>query len=81
MENKFPKGAGLKYVLMDACYEVDDDDEKESFQSAMETIWTLLEYSEDLPTTKVQEVETESKALKRKLEEKENLLHELEEER
>ena len=71
----------MKYVLMDACYEADDEDENQCFQSAMEKIWTLLDESEGLPTTQVQKVETESRILKKQLEEKQDLLRKVEEER
>ena len=53
VKSKFLKGGNLKYVFLDACY--NDDEEIEAFKSATETLWTLVESSPKLLTTKVQE--------------------------
>ena len=79
LEGKFPKGQGMKYLLMDACYEEDDEDEKMAFEAAMENLWILLSQSSSLPTTQVRKVESESKKLRNQIEEKEKMLKVIEE--
>ena len=64
----------MKHLLMDACFDEDDDDEKMAFESAMENLWILLSQSAALPTTQVKKVESESKKLKNQIEEKEKML-------
>merc|ERR1711892_323878 len=74
VENEFPNGNGLQYLFLDACYDTEEDAdpaEKEAFDNAMKILWKSLNKSPGLPTTKVQDVETESKKLKMAIEEKE----------
>ena len=70
LQAKFPKGRGLKYLLLDSCYDDIDEDEKEAYNSAMERLWDLLDQAPPLSTVQVQKVETESRQLKNKIEEK-----------
>ena len=66
---------------MDACYDEDDDDEKDAFNGAMNEMWTFIEKSGPLPTTRVQQVETESKKLKNDIEKKDQMLKAIDEKR
>ena len=77
LEEEFPEGGKLKYLLLDACYDEDDDKEKDCFVLAMKDLWDLLKSSKELPTTKVREVETESKTLKRMMDDKDKQLKEM----
>ena len=70
LQQEFPNGGGLDYLIIDACYEDDDDEEVVSFNEAIENLWTKLRYSPDLYTTKVQNAESESKKLKNEIEKK-----------
>ena len=81
MEKEFDHGGNLEYLLLDACYDEEDGDEKDCFDSSMAALWNLLKKAKDLPTIHVREVETESKQLKRQLEEKEKNLKMLEDKR
>ena len=74
LQRKFPKGRGMKHLLMDACYDEDDDDEKTAFETALESLWLLLTQSSPLPTTEVKKVESESKKLQNQIKEKEEML-------
>ena len=74
LQAKFPNGTGLQYMLLDALYDQDDEDERVAFENGMEAIWSLLDQAPPLPTSQVQQVETESKKLKDKIAEKEELL-------
>ena len=44
----------------------------------MERLWDLLDQAPSLPTIRVQEVETESRQLKNKIEEKEKMMKSIE---
>ena len=66
---------------MDACYDEDDDDEKDSFNGAMSKMWNLVDKAGGLPTRKVQQVETESKKLKNDIEKKDKMLKAIDEKR
>ena len=79
LEQKFPDGKGLKCLLLDACYDEDDDDEKNAFKTSMRILWNHLDRAKPLQTVKVQEVATESKQLKKLIEEKDNMLKAIEE--
>ena len=81
LKNKFPNSRGLSYLLMDACYDEDDDDEKDSFNGAMSKMWNLVDKAGGLPTRKVQQVETESKKLKNDIEKKDKMLKAIDEKR
>ena len=75
----FPFSTGLmRYLFIDACYDFDDVDEQEAFATAIESLWLSLEFAPPLPTVNVKKVQTENKKLQEKIEEKENLLLELE---
>ena len=47
----------------------------------MERLWDLLDQAPSLPTVKVQQVETESRQLKNKIEEKDKMIKVIEEKR
>ena len=81
LQNKFPKGKGMKFLLLDSCYEKEYDDEKEAYDSSMERLWELLDKAPGLPTIKVQMVETEYRELKKKIEEKEKMIKDIEDKR
>ena len=66
---------------MDACYDEDDDDEKDAFNSAINEMWKLVEKSGPLPTTRVQQVETDNKKLKNDIEKKDEMLKAIDEKR
>ena len=71
----------MKFLLLDSCYDDTDEDEKEAYDTSMEELWDLLEKAKSLPTDKVKKVETESRQLKQKIEEKEKMLKAIEEKR
>ena len=52
LQSKFPKGKGLKYLLLDSCYDDSDTHEKESFDTNMGRLWDLLDQAPSLPTAK-----------------------------
>ena len=79
LQSKFPKGRGLKCLLLDSCYDDSDEEEKEAYDTAMESLWDMLDQAPSLPTVRVQKVETESRQLKNKIEEKEKMLKVIEE--
>ena len=81
LQSKFPKGRGLKCLLLDSCYDDTDEEENEAYDTSMERLWDLLDQAPYLPTVKVQQVETESRQLKNKIEEKENMIKVIEEKR
>ena len=81
LESKFPRGKGLKCLLLDSCYDDTDEDEKKAYDTTMERLWDLLDNAPSLPTVKVQQVETESRQLKNKIEEKEKMIKVIEENR
>ena len=68
----------MKCLLLDSCYDEDDEDEKEAYERAMERLWDLLDQAPNLPTVSLQKVETESKQLKSQIEEKEKMMKSLE---
>ena len=55
VEGKFDsaKGKDIKYMFLDACYDEDDDDEKEAFDKSMEELLELLEKFDGLETPKI----------------------------
>ena len=69
----------MKFLLLDSCYDDTDDEEKEAYDTSMEELWDLLEQANSLPTDKVKKVETESRQLKQKIEEKEKMMKAIEE--
>ena len=52
LQNKLPKGRGIKFLLLDSCYT--DEGEKEAYDSAMQRIWDLLGQAPALLTVRVQ---------------------------
>ena len=79
LKKKFPKGKGMQFLFLDSCYDDEDEDEKKAYDTSMERLYDLLEKAKCLPTVKVQKVETESRQLKNKIEEKEKMLKAIEE--
>ena len=71
VEDKFPevKSKHLQYLFLDACFDEVNEDEKEAFTTAMESLWKMLDDHKDgLPTTTVnQKVESEHGKIKREL--------------
>jgi len=68
VEGKFPKGGGLQYMYLDACYDEEDEEEEASFKQAMERLYTMVENFPKLPTSQVNEkVESDHGKLKREL--------------
>ena len=74
LERKFPDGRGLKYLILDALYDDEDDDEKDKFDNGMEQLWDMIASAPDLPTDKVKKVETKHKQLEILVEEMEKKL-------
>ena len=81
LKKKFPKAKGMQFLFLDSCHDEEDEVEKEAYDSTMERLWDLLDKAPSLPTVKVQKVETESKQLKNKLEEKDKMIKVIEEKR
>jgi len=71
INNKFPNSKGLlkEFFMIDATYDESDGKEADPFENSTNRLYELLERNPGLPTTKVMEVETESKRLNRLLEE------------
>ena len=69
----------MKCLLLDSCYDDTDEDEKEAYDTSMERLWDMLDQAPSLPTSRVQKVETESRQLKNKIEEKEKMMKAIEE--
>ena len=51
----------------------------EAYDNSMERLWDMLDLAPSLPTSRVQKVETESRQLKNKIEEKVNMMKAIEE--
>ena len=81
VQEKFSNGRGLKYIILDACRDVGNREEEEIFQKGMRDLWQLVERASPLPTVDVKKVETESRKLKRQMEEREKQLAEVERQR
>ena len=70
VEKKFPKGAGLQYLFLDACYDEDLPEEAAHFQESMEELYRMLESAPELATSRVNEkVQTENAKLREAMEE------------
>ena len=81
LEEEFPAGGGLDYLLMDACYDDEDQEEKDAFMGSMFKLWEKLKVCPGLPTEQVRKVETEHKKLRLMVEHKNDLLERIEIER
>ena len=62
---RFSKSQGVGYLFLDACYDPEDPDEQNCFDEAIKDLYAHLERAKNLPTSKVQEVET--KALEKEI--------------
>ena len=70
VEKKFPKGAGLQHLFLDACF--DDEDEDEAFQLGMDNLFDMLTKAPKLNTVDVTEnVKSEHGKLKKRIRESE----------
>ena len=80
VEKKFPKGAGLQYLFLDACYDDEDEDEEEAFTVGMDKLFKMLNEAPKLKTVDVNEnVKSEHGKLKKRIRESEeegNMLRE-----
>ena len=74
VEKKFPNGAGLQYLFLDACYDEEDEDEEAAFKASMEDLYEMLTKAPKLQTFDVNEkVNSEHGKLKKRIEESEQL--------
>ena len=72
MEKKFPRGAGLQYLFLDACFDDEDEDEDEAFQLGMDNLFDMLTKAPKLNTVDVTEnVKSEHGKLKKRIRESE----------
>ena len=78
VQDKFPRGKGLKYLIVDSCRDTSNREEEEAFQKAMQELWKLVERAPPFNTEDMKKLETESRKLKREIEEKEKRLAEME---
>ena len=69
LETKFPEGFGLKYLLLDAWYDDDDEVEKKAFDQGMDDLWTMIASAPNLPTDRMKTAETKSKQMEKALQE------------
>jgi len=69
VEKQFHNGKGLQYLYLDACYDKNDDDEKNAFLNALGTLRQLLDNNTGLTTASIRRVETQIDTLKRQIEE------------
>ena len=76
VEDEFSFGKGLDYLIMDACFDKEDDDEKRAFEEASERLWEKIKNAGRLQTENVRMVESEYKQLKREIEKKEKAMKE-----
>ena len=81
VQDKFPRGKGLKYLILDSCRVTSNREEEDAFQKGMQELWKMVEKAPPLDTEDVKKVETESRKLKREIEEKEKRLAEMEQQR
>ena len=74
VEKKFPNGAGLQYLFLDACFDDEDEEEDAAFQASMGNLFEMLTKAPKLPTFDVNEkVNSEHGKLKKRIEESEKL--------
>ena len=76
VEDKFSFGKGLDYLIMDACFDEEDDDEKRAFEEALERLWNKIKAAGRLQTENVRKVESEHKKLKMEIEKKDKAMKE-----
>ena len=81
VQEKFPRGKGLKYHILDSCRDTSDREEEETFQKGMQELWKMVKRAPPLDTEDVNKVKTESMKLKLEIEEKEKRLAEVEQQR
>ena len=67
VEDEFPDGKGLDYLIIDACFDDDDADEKIAFERALESLWVKIRNAKKLQTDKVRKVASEKKKLEREI--------------
>ena len=70
VEEEFPDGKGLDYLIMDALFDEEDDDEKKAYEEASERLWNKIKKAGRLQTENVRMVESEHKKLKMEIEKK-----------
>ena len=68
LETKFPEGHGLKYLLLDAWHDDEDEVEKKAFDQGMHDLWTMIASAPNLPTDKMKAAETKYKKLEKTVE-------------
>merc|ERR1719220_1808775 len=74
VEKKFPNGAGLQYLFLDACYDEEDENEEAAFKASMGDLYEMLTKAPKLQTFDVNEkVNSEHGKLKKRIEESEQL--------
>ena len=72
VEKKFPNGRGLQYLFLDACFDDEDEDEDEAFQTSMGSLFKILTEADKLNTFDVNEkVDSEHGKLKKRIMESE----------
>ena len=72
VEKKFPNGRGLQYLFLDACFDDEDEDEDEAFQTSMGILFKMLTEADKLNTFDVNEkVDSEHGKLKKRIMESE----------
>ena len=76
VEDEFPDGKGLDYLIMDALYDEEDYDEKKAYEEASERLWNKIKAAGRLQTENVRKVESEHKKLKMEIEKKEKAMKE-----
>ena len=81
VQQKFPRGKGLKYHILDSCRDKSNREEEEAFQKGMQELWKMVERAPPLDTVDVNKVKTEWMKLKLEIEEKEKRLAEVEQQR
>ena len=81
MNQKFPRSGGMRYLMIDSCYDWEDDEERIAFDTSMESLWVTLETSPPLTTNNVKQVETDNKKLKDQIQAKETMLQEIRQKR
>ena len=76
VEDEFPDGKGLDYLIMDALFDEEDDDEKNAYEEASKRLWNKIKAAGRLQTENVRKVESEHKKLKMEIEKKDKAMKE-----